>query len=49
MSSNDWRGPTVIYVGFDGLVDGEELCWLQRLENVEARRRTNVDTILVDG
>ena len=39
----------VIYAGFEGFVDREELCWLQRFENVEVRRRTNVNTILVDG
>ena len=49
MRSNKWRGLTVIYASFEGLVDRGELCWLQRFENVKARRRTNVNTILLDG
>ena len=38
-----------IYTSVDGLVDGQGLYWLQRFENVEARRRMNVNTILLDG
>lgn len=39
----------IICTSLEGLVDREELCWLQRFEIVEARRRTNDDTILLDG
>lgn len=49
MRSNKWRGQTNIYASFEGLVDREELCWLKRFENVEAKRRTKVNTILLDG
>ena len=48
MMGNKLRGLTIIYASLEGLVDRKELCWLQIFEIVEARRRMNVNTILLD-
>ena len=38
-----------IYTTVEGLVEGQGLCWLQSFENVEVRRRMNVNTVWLDG